>query len=33
MIAHDRRNARKGVGIHCECMLEERANPPVRVLT
>ena len=32
MIAHGRRNARKGVGILGKSMLKERANPPARVL-
>jgi len=32
MVAHGRRNARKGVGILGKSMLKERANPPARVL-
>jgi len=32
MVAHGRRNARKGVGILTKSMLKERANPPARVL-
>jgi len=32
MVAHGRRNARKGVGILSMSMLKERANPPARVL-